>query len=144
VKLNWKMFTKTSKLRTAAMWLWERRGNNLFWRPQVLSVSNPDPTSPKLNLVEAQSIFRLLEEKQLIFPGPASDGRMAYYINEVKEKEWNTFLNGLNPFHQFFVRPLISIFKNLWITIIWLISIVIASAIGAFFSEWMKSLFSSR
>lgn len=120
--------------------MWERRGHNLFWRPPVLTENNNDPTSPKLNLVEAHSIFRLLEEQKLIFPGQEG-GQTAYYINEVKEKEWTTFLRELNPYHRFFIRPLFFFFKQLWTAIFWLISIVIASAVGAFFGEWIKSLF---
>ena len=120
--------------------MWERRGKNLFWRPLVLTEKNADVTSPKLNPVEAHSVFHLLEEQKLIFPGQEG-GQTAYYINEVKEKEWNTFLKELNPFHRFFIRPLLAFFKQLWTAILWLISILIASAVGAFFGEWMKSLF---
>jgi hypothetical protein len=134
------MFTHTKKLHTAATWMWERRGKNLFWRPLVLTEINNDPTSPKLNAVEAHSIFRLLEEQKLIFPSQEG-GQTAYYINEVKEKEWNTFLRELNPYHRFFIRPLLLFFKQLWTAILWLISIVIASVIGAFFGEWIKALF---
>jgi hypothetical protein len=124
--------------------MWDHRGQNLWFTPTVLTPDNNDPTAPKLSTVEAESVFRLLEEERLIFPVKHPSGFTAYLINEVKEKEWSGFLKGINPFHRWVVRPLVKVFTNVWTVIIWFISIVIASAVGGFFSAWMQSFFHGK
>jgi hypothetical protein len=133
------------KLFRASSWMWDHRGQNIWWRPPVLTASgNPaDPSNPQLNLVEATSVFKTLENQKLIFPVQHPvDKKTAYLINEVREKEWKTFLRGMSFWWRFTARPLVWIGRNVAAAIFWLISIVIASAGGAFFGEWMKKLFS--
>jgi len=132
------------KLQQAAKWMWDHRGQNTWWRSQVLTPQNPDPTAPQLTLVEAESIFRLMEEKKLIFPSRHSDGTIVYLINEVKISEWSEFLKGMSPFHRFVLQPLLKIFKNIWIMIIWLISIIVATVMTTFLNQWMRSFFSGK
>lgn len=133
------------KLRQAAKWMWEHRGQDTWWTPPVLTpLNSSDPTAPQLTPVEAESVFRLLEEEKLIFPFKHPDNFIAYLINEVKEKEWSDFLKDINPFHRWVVRPLVKVFTNVWTVIIWFISIVIASAVGGFFSAWMQSFFHGK
>lgn len=128
------------KLCAAAEWMWNHRGNNIWWRPNVLTLSNPDSTNPRLTLVEATSTFRLLEEEKLIFPVQnPNDMNIAYLINEVKEEEWVRFLKGLNPWDKFLFRPLLLLFKTAWTVLIWFMSVVVAVAIGGFFGAWMES-----
>ena len=130
------------KLRRAAEWMWDHRGQNIWWRPAVLTPINPDTTNPGLNIVEAESVFRMLEDQKLIFPvlNP-QDQQTAYLINEIKESEWKVFIRALTPFHRYFLKPLILIFTKLWVVVVWLISVAAAAAIGGFFSAWMQSLF---
>lgn len=132
------------KLQEAAKWMWNCRSRDIWLNPSVLTSQNNDPTVPTLTVVEAESVFRLLEEKKLIFPIRNQYGTIAYLINEVKEKEWNEFLKEVNPFHRFVLQPLLKIFKNIWTVFIWLISIIIASWMGAFFSAWMQSVFKTK
>lgn len=131
------------KLREAAKWMWDHRGKNLWWKPPVLTPSNSDPTAPRLTPVEAASVFRLLEDEKLIFPSQLGNS-IVYVINEVKEKEWSNFLKDINPFHRWVVRPLVNIFTNVLTVIIWLVSVVIAAAVGGFFSAWMQSFFHGK
>lgn len=128
------------KLAQAAKWMWDHRGQDIWWKPPVLTPQNNDSTAPGLTLVEAESVFRLLEDEKLIFPF-RHNGSTAYLVNEVKEKEWSDFFKGINPFHRWIIRPLVKVFTNVWTVIIWFISVVIAAAVGGFFSSWMQSLF---
>ena len=130
------------KLRDAAAWMWDHRGQNIWWKPAVLTPANPDQTNPGLNLVEAESIFRLLEDARLIFPTKhPGDESTVYLINEVREKEWTSFLKDLSPFQRYVGRPMTVLFGYPWIVIVWFISLVIASGVGAFFGELMESFF---
>jgi len=83
-----------SNLLIAAEWLWSHRKNELWWRPEVLTESNKDVSAPKLSSVEAQGVFKVLLERNLIFPA-VPDGRPIYHLNEVKEREWSDFLSEL-------------------------------------------------
>jgi hypothetical protein len=83
-----------SNLLMAAEWLWSHRGKEMFWQPGVLTKINPDPTAPKLGVVEAAGIFETLQERQLIF-STLVDSRMVYFLNDNKTAEWNTFLSEL-------------------------------------------------
>jgi hypothetical protein len=83
-----------SKTLIAAEWLWSHRGKNLWWTPNVLTQANPDPTSPKLEVVEAVSIFRYLEEKGLVFSSNQND-RTVFCLHEAKEQEWSDFISEL-------------------------------------------------
>ncbi len=124
------------KLYVAAKWMWDHRGHNLWWSPPVLTASNDDPSSPNLNQVEAESVFRLLLERKLIFPSfNPTEKRIVYLLHELKENEWKLFLKEINLFHRWFIKPLLIHFKNIWTAILWLVSIIIASYIGALFNE---------
>lgn len=83
-----------SNLLTAAEWLWSNQKKGLWWAPEVLTSSNKDPSAPKLSSVEARSIFKILEERGLIFPA-VQDGRPIYHLHEAKEREWADFLSEL-------------------------------------------------
>jgi hypothetical protein len=132
------------KLREAVKWMWDHCGQDIWWKPHVLTSKNTDPTAPRLTLVEAKSVFRLLEDEKLIFPIQLQDRSTAYLINEVKEKEWGDFLKAINPFNRWVVRPLVRLFTKFWIVIIWFTSVVIAAAVGGFFSAWIQSLFDGK
>ena len=132
------------KLAQAAKWMWDHRGQDTWWKPPVLTPQNNDPSAPQLTLVEAKSVFRLLEDEKLIFPFKHPDGSTAYLVNEVKEKEWGDFLKDISWFNKWVVRPLVKVFTNIWTVIIWFISVVIAAVVGGFFSAWMRSFFQSN
>jgi hypothetical protein len=125
------------KLKLAAEWMWKHRGQNIWWKPAVLTSANPDTTKPDLNMVEALAVFRKLEEDALIFPvqHPVEHGTV-YLINEVKEEEWTAFLRKRSLAYIYLVHPLVVLLKNLWTVIIWLLSVIIAS----FFAAWMALL----
>ncbi|MDI1320490.1 MAG: hypothetical protein PSW75_09920 [bacterium] len=126
-----------NKLRTAAKWMWDHRGQDIWWRPPVLTAANvQDPTNPQLSTVEAESIFRLLEDEKLIFPfqHPA-DKKTAYLINEVRESEWESFLEKMSPFYLYVTRPLKAVLKNGWALLIWFLGTVIAAYLGAVISK---------
>ena len=50
------------KILESATWMWNHRGKNIWWAPGVLTSNNQDPNAPKLNNVEAISVFKTLEE----------------------------------------------------------------------------------
>jgi hypothetical protein len=81
-----------SNLLLAAEWMWSHRGENLYWRPNVLTDSNPDPDAPKITMVEAESIFRYLEDKGLLHQGH-NNGHPAFFLEEAKTQEWESFLS---------------------------------------------------
>ena len=127
-----------NKVKEAAQWMWEHRGQDIWWRPPVLTSSNPDKTAPSLSVVEAESLFRILDEKALIFPFVhPTDKKTAYLINELKEEEWGSFLRHYNGFYRYLLHPVWKVFRSLTGFIIWLASVIIASFIGA----WINSLF---
>src|SRR2546427_7291196 len=116
------------KLKNAAKWMWDHRGQDIWWRAGALTAQNAqDQTAPRLSIVEAESVFRLLEEEKLIFPFKHPEGGTAYLINEVKEKEWTKFLRSVSWFHVFILRPLIRIFGSVWAVFVWFVSLIIAS-----------------
>ena len=121
--------------------MWEHRGQDIWWRPGVLTAQNrQDSTAPQLTLVEAESVFRVLEDDKLIFPVKHPDGGSAYLINEVKKKEWTKFLRSISWFHVFILRPLVRIFGSAWAVFVWLLSVIIASVIGAFLQQSIAKL----
>lgn len=128
------------KLRTAAQWMWDHHGQDIWWRPPALTIENvQDPTNPHLSLVEAESVFRLLEDEKLIFPiQHPEDKRTAYLINEMRSTEWNSFLKKINPFYLYVLRPLAALFKNGWTAFIWFLSTVIASVLGALIEKLLE------
>jgi len=112
------------KLRTAAKWIWNHRGQEIWWLPSVLT-DNPDPTSPKLSSVEAESVFRLLEDEKLIFPlKHPTEMKTVYLINEVRKAEWELFLKKTNPFYLYVTRLEL---KCVWKFLIWLLGTVIVA-----------------
>ncbi len=128
------------KLRTAAKWIWEHRGQDIWWRPPVLTAANAqDPTNPQLSTVEAESVFRVLEDEKLIFPFQhPSDKKTAYLINEVRTAEWEAFLQKMSPFHMYVVRPFMALFKNGWAVLVWFLSTIIAAFLGAFVKKLVE------
>ncbi|MBI1194851.1 MAG: hypothetical protein GC138_03260 [Gammaproteobacteria bacterium] len=122
-----------NKLRRAAQWMWDHRGQDIWWRPPVLTAANTsDATNPGLSTVEAESVFRLLEDEKLIFPFQhPDDKKTAYLINEVRESEWKSFLEKMSPFYLYVTRPLKVVFKNSWVLLIWFLGTVIAAYLGA-------------
>lgn len=88
------MSPEKSNLLIAAEWLWSHRRKEQWWTQEVLTAHNDDRTSPKLTLVEAKSVFSVLEKRDLIFPA-VRDGRPIYHLHETKEKEWAAFLSEL-------------------------------------------------
>lgn len=121
------------KLRVAAKWMWDHRGQDIWWRPPVLTAANgQDPTNPKLSTVEAESVFRLLEDEKLIFPFQHPvDKKTAYLINELRVAEWEAFLKNMTPSYLYVTRPLKAVFKNGWALLIWFVGTVIAGYLCA-------------
>src|ERR1039457_595993 len=75
--------------------MWSHRGKNIWWTPLVLTAENKnDPTSPKLTMVEAISIFKILEEAGLIFPF-VQRGQTVFLLHESKTQEWDAFIEHL-------------------------------------------------
>ena len=104
----------------------------------LTAANSQDATNPGLSIVEAESVFRLLEDEKLIFPFQhPTDKKTAYLINEVREEEWAAFLRKMNPFYLCAVRPLLVVFRNVWAVIVWFLSVVAAAIIGT----WIKSHF---
>ena len=119
------------QLRHSAEWMWNHRGNNIWWTASVLTSSNPDTSAPKLTTVGALSVFKLLEEEGLIYPvQEPGQARTVYLINEVKENEWKTFLRKSNPLHIYLLRPLKRIFGSAWNAMVWFISVVVAAVVA--------------
>jgi hypothetical protein len=134
--------TVMRKVHEAAQWIWNCRGKNVWLTPFVLTKDNPDESAPELTIGEATSLFKLLEEEKLIFPYKTTpDGSTQYLVNEAKEKDWHEFLKGLSWWQKWFVRPLVKIFGTVWLIIVWLMSIMIAAALGSGISELVKAAF---
>src|SRR5260370_28445679 len=113
------------ELRAAAKWMWDHHGQEIWWRPPVMTSANTqDPTNPGLTQVEAESVFRLLEDEKLIFPFQhPTDKKTAYLINEVKQSEWAAFLQKMSPWHLYVARPLRAPFKSHCGLIVWVLSV---------------------
>ncbi|NOS70643.1 MAG: hypothetical protein HOP33_12025 [Verrucomicrobia bacterium] len=85
---------KQTALLAAAEWLWSNRKKNLWWGPDVLTEQNKDPSAPMMTAVEARSVFKILEEKNLIFAA-VQDGRPIYHLHEAKVQAWEKFISEL-------------------------------------------------
>jgi hypothetical protein len=86
-----------SKQAAFTEWLWSKKGNNLAFFPNTLTNSNLSDQSlprPTLSPVEAEGLFRYLEEQRLVFPKETSQGT-AYCLNEMKEREWTEVIKDL-------------------------------------------------
>lgn len=66
----------------------------IWWQPPALTKAGNDvPTSPDLNPAEAQSIFRLLAEKGLIFPAINERNEPCFLLHSAKKDEWNKLIS---------------------------------------------------
>jgi hypothetical protein len=69
-------------------------------RPQLLMGGNPDPSAPKLSVVEAKRIFQVLLEKRLL-TGRVVDSQEVYFVDEDRMAEWNELISKANaPWEQ--------------------------------------------
>lgn len=60
----------------------------IWWQPPALTKAGNDvPTSPDLNPSEAQSIFRLLAEKGLIFPAINERNEPCFLLHSAKKDD---------------------------------------------------------
>lgn len=130
-----------SNLYNAAEWIWRHRGNDVWWRPSVLTNRNPDSESLGLSQVEAMAIFNRLVEERLLFPGIINTNERVFFINEINEKEWSRFIFCSKWYYRWFINPFLKLSRNIGLFIYWIISLIIASGIGAFISEWMHKIF---
>jgi hypothetical protein len=81
----------------AVEWMWSHRGNNMFWRPGVLTeeLNKQDPSAPKVTINEAESIFLQLLERGLVYVKPAPDRLPAFWMHESKINQWKSFIAEL-------------------------------------------------
>jgi hypothetical protein len=79
-----------------AQWIWSNRANELALYPSVLTDWNNDPTLPQppLSNGQAHALFMELENLKLVFPTNGPEGT-AYWINQLKEREWLDAINQL-------------------------------------------------
>jgi len=68
----------------------------MYWRPRVLTPENPDPSAPKMTMVEAESLFLQLLERGLIYRSIEMDGP-AFRLHESKVCEWEAFIASHSP-----------------------------------------------
>jgi hypothetical protein len=101
-------------------------GKPIWWKPGSLTkVGNPKANPPDLNIAEAESIFRLLASKELIFPFINEHGESCFLIHHAKEKEWKELINPPNFCQRHWKKIL------LWIGafILWSLSLVYSTYI---------------
>ena len=86
------------KQKEAFKFMFAEFGKPIWWKPPSLTrAGNPNGNPPDLNLVEAESIFRLLASKELIFPFINKHKEACFLIHHAKEQEWKDLIDPPPP-----------------------------------------------
>jgi hypothetical protein len=88
------------KQKDAFKFMFAEFGKPIWWRAGSLTRAgnpNANPPPPDLNAVEAESIFRLLASKELIFPFINERNEPCFLIHHAKEKEWKDLIDPPKP-----------------------------------------------
>ena len=82
-----------SKQKEAIQFMFAEIGKPIWWKsPALTKAGNPVANSPDLNASEAESIFRLLAAKDLIFPAINPAGESCFLLHHAKQDEWEQLI----------------------------------------------------
>ena len=88
-----------NKFYRFAEWLWSKKDREVAFRISTLTESNShdDETlpSPPLSRIEAETLFRHLENLHLVYPVPDPQGGTAFLINKTRPHEWENEISEL-------------------------------------------------
>lgn len=84
--------------REAYQFIFKEFGKPIWWKPGSLTKEgNPNGNSPELNIAEAESVFRTLTEKDLIFPFINEHKEACFLIHHAKKPEWEDLIDTPPP-----------------------------------------------
>jgi len=119
----------------AARWIFDRREKAMFWCWPVLTAHNPDRETLGLPDGTAYLIFTDLTEKGLLIPFVHTDGAEAFRLNMGKEAEWRAIIQPPGFFRRYITPAFLWVFRSTWVSIIWLVSVIVAAWIGSWFKK---------
>lgn len=85
--------------KEAFQFMYAQFGKSIWWQsPSLTRAGNPkaDPPTPDLNQAQADSIFRELIDKELLFPTINPSGQYCWLIHQGKKSEWEALINPPN------------------------------------------------
>jgi hypothetical protein len=126
------MIIYSEELAKASQWIWKHRDEPQYWEWHDLTARNP--ASDTLNMPDtvAWNIFTILEQRGLMVPFEVKkEGKTfpAFKLNPDKEDEWNKAKTLPTKWDKKLWEPLTKLGINLWTFLVWILSLVIASAL---------------
>ena len=119
-------------LAKAVRWIWEHRNQPQYWEWHDLTTRNPAQDNLGLSDAVAWNIFTVLESKGLLHSFPnKKDGKdiFAFKIDLSDPKQWSEMKKDPTKYRRWFILPLKKFGKKFGVFIIWIISIVITTAL---------------
>jgi hypothetical protein len=127
----------------AAKWMLDRKTTSTWWRWQVLTATNPDPETLRLQDASAQHIFIDLTARRLLLPVVAADGQLAYALN-LGAEDWSEIASPPGIIR----RAKRLLWKNLGLLVVTVLvaamTAVVTLVVEEGLRQWLAQVFSSK
>ena len=113
-----------AKQKAALQFMFAHISEPIWWQSRALTkTANPVADSPDLNAAEAESVFRLLATKDLIFPAINPANEPCFLLHSAKEPEWKELITPPSFLKHNWRRVLLSVGA----LFLWLSSVIIST-----------------